>query len=199
MADTVFKLNAVGSIALVTIDNGEDYRKPTTRGRSAFESAVQVLDELEQGDWSAAVFTGKPFVFCVGADIDEFTKVGSAEAALEGTRAGLRVLDVDPENGAGMPGEERPQSGRLLTAGMAPRAPEVHEHGLSRPLRERDALAGDRVDACERGSRALRHGVEDARGRDGGDHERYERDRRDQNPAHTGKASSTAPAPVRGG
>ncbi|HEY2373673.1 MAG TPA: 3-hydroxyacyl-CoA dehydrogenase NAD-binding domain-containing protein [Gaiellaceae bacterium] len=88
MADTVFKLNAVGSIALVTIDNGEDYRKPTTLGRSAFESAVRVLDELEQGDWTAAVFTGKPFVFCVGADIDEFTKVGSVDSALEGTRAG---------------------------------------------------------------------------------------------------------------
>jgi 3-hydroxyacyl-CoA dehydrogenase/enoyl-CoA hydratase/carnithine racemase len=88
VADTVFKLNAVGSIALVTIDNGEDYRKPTTLGRSAFESAVRVLDELENGDWTAAVFTGKPFVFCVGADIDEFTKVGSAADALEGTRAG---------------------------------------------------------------------------------------------------------------
>jgi 3-hydroxyacyl-CoA dehydrogenase/enoyl-CoA hydratase/carnithine racemase len=88
VADTVFKLNAFGSIALVTIDNGEDYRKPTTLGRSAFESAVEVLDELERGDWSAAVFTGKPLVFCVGADIDEFTKVGSADAALEGTRAG---------------------------------------------------------------------------------------------------------------
>jgi 3-hydroxyacyl-CoA dehydrogenase/enoyl-CoA hydratase/carnithine racemase len=88
VADTVFKLNAVGSIALVTIDNGEDYRKPTTLGRSAFESAVRVLDELEQGDWTAAVFTGKPFVFCVGADIDEFTKVGSVDSALEGTRAG---------------------------------------------------------------------------------------------------------------
>jgi 3-hydroxyacyl-CoA dehydrogenase/enoyl-CoA hydratase/carnithine racemase len=88
LADTVFKLNAVGSIALVTIDNGEDYRKPTTLGRSAFESAVQVLDELEHGDWTAAVFTGKPFVFCVGADIDEFANVGSGQAALEGTRAG---------------------------------------------------------------------------------------------------------------
>jgi 3-hydroxyacyl-CoA dehydrogenase/1,4-dihydroxy-2-naphthoyl-CoA synthase len=81
-------LNRAGSVALVTIDNGEDYRKPTTLGRSAFESAVSVLDELERGDWSAAVFTGKPFVFCVGADIDEFTKLGSAEDALEGTRAG---------------------------------------------------------------------------------------------------------------
>jgi 3-hydroxyacyl-CoA dehydrogenase/enoyl-CoA hydratase/carnithine racemase len=88
VADTLFKLNRAGSVALVTIDNGEDYRTPTTLGRSAFDSAVAVIDELERGDWTAAVFTGKPFVFCVGADIDEFTKVRSPEEALEGTRAG---------------------------------------------------------------------------------------------------------------
>src|SRR5206468_4699804 len=87
VSDTVFKLNRVGRIALVTIDNGEDHRKPTTLGRSAFESAVQVLDELEHGDWMAAVFTGKPFVFCVGADIDEFAKARSAADAREGIRA----------------------------------------------------------------------------------------------------------------
>ena len=92
MSDTVFKLNRAGSVALVTIDNGEDYRQPTTLGRSAFESAVTVLDELERGDWSAAVFTGKPFVFCVGADIDEFAKVGSAADALAGVRAGHELF-----------------------------------------------------------------------------------------------------------
>lgn len=95
MSETVFKLNAAGRVALVTIDNGEDYRKPTTLGRSAFESAVQVLDELERGDWEAAVFTGKPFVFCVGADIDEFGKV---EDPREGIRAGhglfARIRDL---------------------------------------------------------------------------------------------------------
>lgn len=85
MPDTVFKLNGAGKVALVTIDNGEDYRKPTTLGRSAFESAVQVLEQLENGDWDAAVFTGKPFVFCVGADIDEFGKVTDPR---EGIRAG---------------------------------------------------------------------------------------------------------------
>ena len=85
MSDTVFKLNRAGSIALVTIDNGEDYRVPTTLGRSAFESAVAVLEELERGDWTAAVFTGKPFVFCVGADIDEF---GRIEDPRDGIRAG---------------------------------------------------------------------------------------------------------------
>jgi len=85
VSDTVFKLNRVGTVALVTIDNGEDYTKPTTLGRSAFASAVDVIDELERGDWTAAVFTGKPFVFCVGADLDEFGKI---EDPREGIRAG---------------------------------------------------------------------------------------------------------------
>jgi 3-hydroxyacyl-CoA dehydrogenase/enoyl-CoA hydratase/carnithine racemase len=92
VSGTQFKLNRVdspvGPIALVTVDNGEDYRKPTTLGRSAFESAATLIDELESGDWAAMVLTGKPFVFCVGADIEEFTKLPSAAAALEGTRAG---------------------------------------------------------------------------------------------------------------
>jgi 3-hydroxyacyl-CoA dehydrogenase/1,4-dihydroxy-2-naphthoyl-CoA synthase len=92
VSGTQFKLNRVdspvGPIALVTVDNGEDYRKPTTLGRSAFESAVALIDALESGDWVAMVLTGKPFVFCVGADIEEFTKMPSAAAALEGTRAG---------------------------------------------------------------------------------------------------------------
>ena len=85
MAETVFKLRRAGTVALVTIDNGEDHRVPTTLGRSAFESAISVIDELERGDWTAAVITGKPFVFCVGADIDE---LGRVEDPREGIRAG---------------------------------------------------------------------------------------------------------------
>ncbi|MDX6467201.1 MAG: hypothetical protein QOI27_2241 [Gaiellaceae bacterium] len=89
MTETVFHLNRAGDVAIVTIDNGEDYRKPTTLGRSAFESAVDVLEQLEHGDWEAAVFTGKPFVFCVGADIDEF---GEVEDPREGIRAGHELF-----------------------------------------------------------------------------------------------------------
>ena len=113
MSETVFKLNQVdsrvGPIALVTIDNGEDYSKPTTLGRSALESGAVLLEQLENGDWAAMVLTGKPFVFSVGADIDEFTKMRSAEDALEGTRAGhalfariraLRFPTVGAINGA---------------------------------------------------------------------------------------------------
>jgi 3-hydroxyacyl-CoA dehydrogenase/enoyl-CoA hydratase/carnithine racemase len=90
--DTRFFLNRVesrvGPVALVTVDNGEDYTKPTVLARAAFESAVAVLDELESGDWKAMVLTGKPYVFCVGADIDEFPKITSPELAAEGSRAG---------------------------------------------------------------------------------------------------------------
>jgi 3-hydroxyacyl-CoA dehydrogenase/enoyl-CoA hydratase/carnithine racemase len=89
IADTVFKLQRAGTVALVTIDNGEDHRVPTTLGRSAFASGLRVLDELERDDWTAAVFTGKPFVFCVGADIDEFARVDDPRA---GIRAGHELF-----------------------------------------------------------------------------------------------------------
>jgi 3-hydroxyacyl-CoA dehydrogenase/enoyl-CoA hydratase/carnithine racemase len=77
-----------GPLALVTIDNGADHTKPTVFGRSAFESAQRLLAELEDGDWVAMVLTGKPFVFAVGADIDEFPKVRAREEVIAGSRAG---------------------------------------------------------------------------------------------------------------
>ena len=93
MSDTLFKLNRAGSVALVTIDNGEDYRKPTTsvgsfqglqnRGRRTGRA-------FEKGESTAAKFTGKtsPSSVSVSDIIDEFTKMGSADEALDGTRAG---------------------------------------------------------------------------------------------------------------
>jgi 3-hydroxyacyl-CoA dehydrogenase/enoyl-CoA hydratase/carnithine racemase len=88
---TEFKLQRAGDLALLTIDNGEDWTKPTTLGRHALESLDRALDELERGAWSGLVVTGKPFVFCVGADIDEFPNV-TPELAREGSRAGHELL-----------------------------------------------------------------------------------------------------------
>jgi 3-hydroxyacyl-CoA dehydrogenase/enoyl-CoA hydratase/carnithine racemase len=93
--ETEFKLARVdaetGLIALVTIDNGEDYTKPTVFGRAALESLARLLDEVENGDWAAMVLTGKPFVFCAGADINEFHGV-EPEAARLGSRAGHELF-----------------------------------------------------------------------------------------------------------
>jgi 3-hydroxyacyl-CoA dehydrogenase/enoyl-CoA hydratase/carnithine racemase len=78
-------------VALVTIDNGEDYTKPTFFGRAALESLERLLPQLEEGDWTALVLTGKPFVFAAGADIKQF--VGATrELAVEGSRAGHELF-----------------------------------------------------------------------------------------------------------
>ena len=95
MPDTEFKLAPVeterGRVALVTIDNGEDYTKPTFFGRAALESLERTLGELEDGDWRAMVLTGKPFVFAAGADVTEFPGA-TRELAIEGSRAGHELF-----------------------------------------------------------------------------------------------------------
>jgi 3-hydroxyacyl-CoA dehydrogenase/enoyl-CoA hydratase/carnithine racemase len=91
MPVTEFKLTYAGDVALVTIDNGEDWTKPTFFGRRALESLERLLVELENGDFRAAVITGKPFVFAAGADITEFPNI-TPEHASEGARAGHELF-----------------------------------------------------------------------------------------------------------
>jgi 3-hydroxyacyl-CoA dehydrogenase/enoyl-CoA hydratase/carnithine racemase len=91
MAVTEFKLARAGDVALVTIDNGEDWTKPTFFGEQALESLDRLLAELERSDFSAAVITGKPFFFAAGADISEFPGI-TRERAVEGSRAGHELF-----------------------------------------------------------------------------------------------------------
>ena len=94
---TQFKLRPlatrVGRIALVTIDNGADWRKPNTFGREALESLRSVLSELQAGDWGGLLLTGKPLVFAAGADIDEFPGM-TADRAREAGRAGHELFSA---------------------------------------------------------------------------------------------------------
>jgi 3-hydroxyacyl-CoA dehydrogenase/enoyl-CoA hydratase/carnithine racemase len=88
---TRFELQPVetglGRIALVTMDNGEDWQKPNTFGEAALRALDEVLGRLEEDHWAGLVLTGKPFVFAVGADIDEFGAI-TPERAREGGDAG---------------------------------------------------------------------------------------------------------------
>ena len=88
---TEFKLVRAGDVALVTIDNGEDWTKPTFFGEQALASFDRLLGELEGADFRAAVITGKPFFFAAGADITEFPNITS-ERASEGARAGHELF-----------------------------------------------------------------------------------------------------------
>jgi 3-hydroxyacyl-CoA dehydrogenase/enoyl-CoA hydratase/carnithine racemase len=85
---TEFKLRKVatrvGPIALVTMDNGEEWQKPNTFGEAALRSAEDVLDQLRAREWRGLVLTGKPFVFAAGADIGEFGAIEPERARLGG-------------------------------------------------------------------------------------------------------------------
>jgi 3-hydroxyacyl-CoA dehydrogenase/enoyl-CoA hydratase/carnithine racemase len=92
---TQFKLQRidtrVGPVALVTMDNGEDWRKPNTFGEAALRSLDEVLGRLRTRDWRGLLLTGKPFVFAVGADIGEFGEI-TPERARQGGEAGHQLF-----------------------------------------------------------------------------------------------------------
>jgi 3-hydroxyacyl-CoA dehydrogenase/enoyl-CoA hydratase/carnithine racemase len=87
-APTLFKLQRletrVGPVALVTIDNGEDWQKPNTYGEVALRSLEETLARLRTRDWRGMLLTGKPFVFAAGADIGEFGEITPERARLGG-------------------------------------------------------------------------------------------------------------------
>ena len=87
-----------GRLALVTMDNGEDYRKPNTFSRASLESLNATLDDVEAADDCAGLLlTGKPFVFAAGVDLDEFRHIDTREKAREASRRGhLSFLRLRP-------------------------------------------------------------------------------------------------------
>jgi 3-hydroxyacyl-CoA dehydrogenase/enoyl-CoA hydratase/carnithine racemase len=89
---TEFKLRRSGRIALLTVDNGEDYTKPTVLNLAAWDSLARALDQVEAEEWDGLLLTGKPFVFCAGADIAMFTSSQGPEDALRITRRGHEEL-----------------------------------------------------------------------------------------------------------
>ncbi len=113
---TQFKLQKlhtrVGPVALVTMDNGEDWQKPNTFGEEALRSLEDLLGQLGSEDWRGLLLTGKPFVFAVGADIGEFGEItpdrarlgGQAGHELFGRIRDLPFVTVAAINGAALGG-----------------------------------------------------------------------------------------------
>ena len=71
----------VGPLALVTMDNGEEWQKPNVFGSAALASLGELLSRLGEQEWRGLVLTGKPFVFAAGADLTEFPRMSTPELA----------------------------------------------------------------------------------------------------------------------
>ena len=78
--------------ALITLDNGFDHKKPNTFGPAGLASLDAAITDALAADPAFIAVTGKPYVFCVGADITGIPRLTTREQALEIGRLGHRVF-----------------------------------------------------------------------------------------------------------
>ncbi|MBO3748117.1 enoyl-CoA hydratase/isomerase family protein [Streptosporangiaceae bacterium NEAU-GS5] len=82
-----------GTMALITLDNGEDHTKPNTFGEQGLLSLNEALDAIAaRADLAAVGVTGKPFIFAVGADLKGVEQITTREDALRIARLGHAVF-----------------------------------------------------------------------------------------------------------
>ena len=101
-----------GKLAIMTMDNGADYKKPNTFGTGAILSLNEAMDNLDK-DIKGLMLTGKTFIFSVGANLMEVPDIKTVEDGVEVGRQGhaafKRIMDLDVPtlaavNGAAMGG-----------------------------------------------------------------------------------------------
>jgi len=67
---TRFYASPVGKIALLTMDNGHDYKKPNTFSEASMVALNEALDHVSgEADVKGLLLTGKPYIFAAGADL----------------------------------------------------------------------------------------------------------------------------------
>jgi 3-hydroxyacyl-CoA dehydrogenase/enoyl-CoA hydratase/carnithine racemase len=81
-----------GQAALITLDNGLDHTKPNSFGPGGLASLDQAITEALAASPTFIALTGKPYIFCVGADITSIPLITAQEQALEIGRMGHRVF-----------------------------------------------------------------------------------------------------------
>ncbi|RZT77049.1 3-hydroxyacyl-CoA dehydrogenase [Micromonospora violae] len=78
--------------ALITLDNGLDHTKPNTFGPGGLASLDEAITAALAADPAFIAITGKPYIFCVGADIVGLPQLADRAQALEIGRLGHRVF-----------------------------------------------------------------------------------------------------------
>ncbi len=96
---TYYEHPEAGKLAIMTMDNGADYKKPNTFEDKALSSLNEAMDNLDP-DIKGLMLTGKTFIFSVGANlIEAATRLETRDIAVEMGRAGhaafRRIMDLE--------------------------------------------------------------------------------------------------------
>jgi 3-hydroxyacyl-CoA dehydrogenase/enoyl-CoA hydratase/carnithine racemase len=78
--------------ALITLDNGLDYKKPNSFGPAGLRSLDEAITAATEADPAFIALTGKPYIFCVGADITGMPFITQREQAVALGELGHRVF-----------------------------------------------------------------------------------------------------------
>ncbi len=78
--------------ALITLDNGFDHKKPNSFGPGGLASLDAAITTATDADPAFIALTGKPYIFCVGADITGIPYISDKAQAIELGQLGHRVF-----------------------------------------------------------------------------------------------------------
>src|SRR5688572_5256002 len=78
--------------ALITLDNGFDHTKPNSLGPGGLASLDDAITAALAAEPSFIAVTGKPYIFCVGADVTGMPRLRTREQALTIGRYGHEVF-----------------------------------------------------------------------------------------------------------
>ena len=75
-----FYKSPVGKIAILTMDNGQDYKKPNVFSEGALKSLNEAINKvLAEKDVKGLMLTGKPYIFAAGADLTQVPFINTFE------------------------------------------------------------------------------------------------------------------------
>ena len=71
-----------GTMALITLDNGQDHNRPNTFGPASLQSLDAAITAAIAGKPTAIGVTGKPFIFAAGVDLSGISFISKREESL---------------------------------------------------------------------------------------------------------------------
>jgi 3-hydroxyacyl-CoA dehydrogenase/enoyl-CoA hydratase/carnithine racemase len=97
---TRFYDSPVGKIAILTMDNGHDHKKPNAFSAASMASLNEALDRaVAEDDVKGLMLTGKPYIFAAGADLGFFPFITTFEQGYTSGKAGhtamKRIMDLE--------------------------------------------------------------------------------------------------------